>query len=63
LFPWWAWRLKQNELSNTEAMEEGYKSKLQKNWFKEIRPCVYSLRDWDEIRSWAKELTLKTKEQ
>jgi hypothetical protein len=63
LFPWWAWGLKQNELSNAEAMEEGFRSKLQKNGFKEIGPCVYGLRDWDEIRSWAKELAQKAKEK
>ncbi len=45
-----------------KAMEVGYKSQLQKNGFKETRPGVYDLRNWDEIRSWARELAQKAKE-
>ena len=45
-----------------KAMEGGYKSHLQKQGFKEVEPGVYDLRDWDEIRSWAKELAQKSKE-
>ncbi len=30
---------------------------LEKDGFKETPPGVYDLRDWDEIRSWARELT------
>ena len=45
-----------------KAMEVGYKSQLQKNGFKEVEPGVYDLRDWDEIRSWAKELAHKARE-
>ena len=43
-----------------KTMEIGYKSQLQKNGFKESAPGVYDLRNWDEIRSWAKELAQKT---
>jgi hypothetical protein len=32
---------------------------LEKDGFKEVRPGVYELRDWDEIRAWARELTKK----
>ncbi len=39
-----------------KAVEIGYKSKLKENGFKEIEPDVYDLRNWDEIRDWAKEL-------
>jgi menaquinone-dependent protoporphyrinogen oxidase len=42
-----------------KAMEVGYKSQLQKNGFKEAESGVYDLRDWDEIRNWAKELAKK----
>ncbi len=42
-----------------KAMEVGYKSQLQKHGFKEVESGVYDLRDWDEIRSWAKELLNK----
>jgi menaquinone-dependent protoporphyrinogen oxidase len=45
-----------------KAMEVGYKSQLQKNGFKEVESNVYDLRNWDEIRSWARELAQKAKE-
>lgn len=45
-----------------KAMEVGYKSQLQKNGFKEVKSGVYDLRNWDEIRSWARELAQKAKE-
>jgi menaquinone-dependent protoporphyrinogen IX oxidase len=44
-----------------KAMETAFKSKLQKNGFKEIQPGVYDLRDWDEIRNWTRELAKKIK--
>ncbi len=39
-----------------KSMELGYKSMLQKYNIPEVEPGVYDLRDWDEIRAWAKEL-------
>jgi menaquinone-dependent protoporphyrinogen oxidase len=45
-----------------KTMEVGYKAQLQKNGFKEAESGVYDLRNWDEIRSWAKELAQKAKE-
>jgi len=39
-----------------KGMEAAFKSPLQKYGFKETAPGAYDLRDWDEIRSWAKEL-------
>lgn len=39
-----------------KAMEVVFKSRLQNNGFKELQPGVYDFRDWDEIRSWIKEL-------
>jgi menaquinone-dependent protoporphyrinogen oxidase len=35
---------------------------LQKDGFRERQPDIYDLRDWDEIRSWAKELARKARE-
>ena len=32
---------------------------LEKDGFKEVQPGVYELRDWDEIRAWARELAKK----
>lgn len=43
-----------------KGMEIGYKSKLQKYGFKQTQPDVYDLRDWNEIRDWAKALAKKT---
>jgi menaquinone-dependent protoporphyrinogen oxidase len=45
-----------------KAMEVGYKSLLQKHGFKDVKPGVYDLRDWDEIRRWAREIALKAEE-
>ncbi len=44
-----------------KTMEVAFKSRLQNNGFKEIRPGVYDLRNWDEIRSWTRELAKKTR--
>jgi menaquinone-dependent protoporphyrinogen oxidase len=33
---------------------------LEKDGFKQTQPGVYELRDWEEIRGWAKELAKKT---
>jgi menaquinone-dependent protoporphyrinogen oxidase len=32
------------------------KPQLEKDGFKQVQPDVYNLRDWDEVRKWAKEL-------
>jgi menaquinone-dependent protoporphyrinogen oxidase len=45
-----------------KGMEMGYKSALQKYGFKEVESGVYDLRDWDEIRRWAKELAKKAQD-
>lgn len=39
-----------------KSMEAAFKSRLQNSGFKEVEPGVYDLRDWDKIRSWAREL-------
>lgn len=44
-----------------KGMEIGYKSALQKHGFREVEPGVYDLRDWDEIRSWARDIARKAK--
>ncbi len=38
------------------------KPQLEQDGFKEAEPDRYDLRDWDEIRSWAKELVKKARE-
>ncbi len=38
------------------------KPQLEKDGFKETEPDLYDLRDWDEIRSWTKELAKKARE-
>jgi menaquinone-dependent protoporphyrinogen oxidase len=38
------------------------KPQLEKDGFKETEPDLYDLRDWDEIRSWAKALAKKARE-
>jgi len=35
------------------------KPQLEKDGFQEVQPGVYELRDWDEIRQWARELVKK----
>jgi len=45
-----------------KGMEVAFKAPLQKHGFKETAPGSYDLRDWDEIRSWAKELAKKSRE-
>jgi hypothetical protein len=35
---------------------------LEKDGFKESQPGVYELRDWEEIRVWAKELASKARQ-
>jgi len=45
-----------------KAMEVGYKSQLQKHGFNEGEPGIYDLHNWDEIRSWTRELAQKVKE-
>ncbi len=41
-----------------KGMEIGYKAQLQKN-FKETAPGCFDMRDWEEIRNWAKQLAKK----
>ncbi len=38
------------------------KPQLEKDGFRETEPGLYDLRDWNEIRSWAKELATKARE-
>jgi menaquinone-dependent protoporphyrinogen oxidase len=45
-----------------KGMEAAFKAPLQKHGFKETAPGAYDLRDWDEIRSWTKELASKAQE-
>jgi len=45
-----------------KGMEIAFKSRLQNTGFKEVQPGVYDLRDWDEIRSWTRELAKKIRE-
>ncbi|MEM2126294.1 MAG: flavodoxin domain-containing protein [Candidatus Methanosuratincola sp.] len=44
-----------------KGMEAAFKAPLQKHRFKETAPGAYDLRDWDEIRNWAKELAKKAR--
>ena len=43
-----------------KGMEAAFKLPLQKHGFKETQPGAYDLRDWDDIRGWAKELAKKS---
>jgi menaquinone-dependent protoporphyrinogen IX oxidase len=45
-----------------KGMEAAFKSPLQKHRFKETAPGAYDLRDWNEIRNWAKELAKTSRE-
>jgi menaquinone-dependent protoporphyrinogen IX oxidase len=45
-----------------KGMEAAFKAPLQKHRLKETAPGAYDLRDWDEIRKWAKELAKKARE-
>jgi hypothetical protein len=38
------------------------KPQLEKDGFRETEPDLYDLRDWEKIRSWAKELAKKARE-
>ena len=42
-----------------KAVEAGYGGALQRNGFKETESGVYDLRDWGEIKNWARELAEK----
>jgi menaquinone-dependent protoporphyrinogen IX oxidase len=37
----------------------GFKPKIEEAGFKEIKPGLYDTRDWDSIRTWAKEIATK----
>ncbi|MDO8056828.1 MAG: flavodoxin domain-containing protein [Candidatus Hermodarchaeota archaeon] len=39
-----------------KSMEIAFKERLQNTGFKEVEPGVYDLRDWDQIRNWARNL-------
>ena len=39
------------------------KPQLEKDGFKEVQSGVYELRDWEEIRKWAKELSVKARQE
>jgi menaquinone-dependent protoporphyrinogen IX oxidase len=46
----------------TRKVSGSLKQRLEKDGFKETEPGVYELRDWEEIRRWAKELASKTRQ-
>ena len=41
---------------------EFFKPQLEKDGFKKVAPDIYDLRNWDEIRNWAKELSRKVRQ-
>jgi len=41
---------------------EFFKPQLEKGGFKKVAPDIYDLRNWDEIRNWAKELSRKARQ-
>jgi menaquinone-dependent protoporphyrinogen oxidase len=45
-----------------KGMEVGYKAAFKKHGIREIEPEVYDLRNWSEIRSWARELAKLARE-
>jgi menaquinone-dependent protoporphyrinogen IX oxidase len=45
-----------------KGMEVAFKAPLQKHGFKEMAPGAYDLRDWEEIRNWAKEVSRKARQ-
>ena len=45
-----------------KGMETAFKGPLQKHGFKETAPGAYDLRDWDQIKTWTKELAKKALE-
>ena len=45
----------------TKATMNLVKPQLEQDGFKEAQPGVYDLRDWDEIRDWAKELAARSR--
>jgi len=52
-----------NKMGFFERKAMGFlKPQLEKDGFKETEPGVYDLRDWDEIRNWARELSRKAKQ-
>jgi len=52
-----------NKMGFLERKVMGFlKPQLEKDGFKETQPGVYDMRDWDEIRNWAKELSTKAKQ-
>jgi hypothetical protein len=46
----------------TRKVSGSLKQRLEKDGFKETEPGIYELRDWEEIRRWAKELASKTRQ-
>jgi len=52
-----------NKMGFFERKVMGFlKPQLEKDGFKETQPGVYDMRDWDEIRNWAKELAEKARQ-
>jgi len=41
---------------------EYFKPQLEKHGFKKVAPDIYDLRNWDEVRDWAKELSRKARQ-
>jgi hypothetical protein len=39
-----------------------FKQQLEADGFKDAQPGLYDMRDWDEIRKWAKELAQKARQ-
>jgi menaquinone-dependent protoporphyrinogen IX oxidase len=45
-----------------KGMELGYKAALERHGFRQIEPNVFDLRDWDEIRRWAREVAMRAQD-